>query len=174
MEKRIPKYYYKYSDGKEYPAILVAADAVVCKPAHENTTIQYHTLLIKRKDDGRWACPGGFVDYNECFMDASIRECKEETGIILDYSQCKGSRMFDDPNRGGECADRGRIISMAYYYQVPWNTPTPKGNDDAAEARWFTGKEMEDLPFHGDHKLIVLSGHPYNRYSTEIISAKGQ
>lgn len=155
-----PKYTYKYADGKEYGAILVAADAIV---HYQISRTIYLTLLVRRKDNGLFACPGGFVNYEEKTLDAAIRECKEETGVELKAEWAQTVRVFDEPDRGGE---RGRILSIAYYFIIPPDVrlPQAKAGDDAAEAVWCRGHEMEDMAFHDDHKKMILVGPPYNRY----------
>lgn len=40
-------------------------------------------VLIRRRDDGRWALPGGIVDWGENIPDTIQRELKEETGLDL-------------------------------------------------------------------------------------------
>lgn len=40
-------------------------------------------VLIRRRDNGRWALPGGIVDWGEDITNAVRRELKEETGLDL-------------------------------------------------------------------------------------------
>jgi len=40
-------------------------------------------VLIRRSDNGRWALPGGIVDWGEDVPSAVRRELKEETGLEL-------------------------------------------------------------------------------------------
>ena len=38
-------------------------------------------LMGKRKDNGKWTCPGGHLYKNECIFQGMMREFEEETGI---------------------------------------------------------------------------------------------
>lgn len=40
-------------------------------------------LLQRRADTGAWAVPGGIVDPGEHPADAAVRECFEETGVVV-------------------------------------------------------------------------------------------
>ena len=38
-------------------------------------------LLQRRADNNRWGLPGGLLELNETYLEAAIREIKEETGL---------------------------------------------------------------------------------------------
>lgn len=40
-------------------------------------------VLIRRRDTGKWAIPGGFIDWGEDIPTAANRELAEETGLQL-------------------------------------------------------------------------------------------
>jgi 8-oxo-dGTP pyrophosphatase MutT (NUDIX family) len=42
-----------------------------------------HVLLGRRADTGGWALPGGIIDPAEQPADAAVRECFEETGVVV-------------------------------------------------------------------------------------------
>lgn len=59
-----------------------AADAIVIKKNKE--TEEYELLLITRKKEtfhGKYAFPGGHIDYGEDPVSSCIRELEEECGI---------------------------------------------------------------------------------------------
>lgn len=131
----------------------LTADAVV--------TTNNHILLIKRGGEigtGLWALPGGFVEKNERFYDAAIRELAEETGLKLLPSRLKaalkGQALFDHPGR----SPRGRIITNAYHFELnDEHQPEVKGRSDAKAAIWYPIPELtsiEDRLFE-DHACII-------------------
>jgi 8-oxo-dGTP diphosphatase len=105
-------------------------------------------LLIKRKNDpfiGKWALPGGFVDYGEKVEDAVIREIHEETGLKTSINQIFG--VYSDPNRD----PRGHTVSVVFLLDII--NGELKANEDASDAKFFKLNELPDLSF--DHDIII-------------------
>jgi 8-oxo-dGTP diphosphatase len=105
-------------------------------------------ILIKRKNDpfkGKWALPGGFVEYGEKVEDAVIREIYEETGLKTSIIKIFG--VYSDPNRD----PRGHTVSIVYLLDIIGGML--KGGDDAIDAKFFKLEELPDLSF--DHDIIL-------------------
>ena len=125
--------------------INITVDAVIFLNAGDSLKV----LLIKRKNDpfkGQWALPGGFLEDHETLENGAQRELEEETGIKIDKMEQVG--IFADPGRD----PRGRIISVAFTAIIHKQVPV-KGNDDAAEAKWFDINELPEVAF--DHFEII-------------------
>lgn len=127
-----------------YPA--VAVDTLV--------TCGFKILLIKRKDNGKFALPGGFLEEGETLFAASLRELKEETAINTDSLVLMNKRMFDDPTRD----PRGHIITMAHHFVDTINLipPPVKPWSDAKEAGWHNVfLVLDHYELYADHKKII-------------------
>jgi len=105
-------------------------------------------LLIKRKNNpfkGKWALPGGFVEYGEKVEDAIIREVFEETGLKTRIKKIFG--IYSDPKRD----PRGHTVSIVYLLNII--NGKLKGSDDASDAKFFKLEELPVLSF--DHDIII-------------------
>ncbi len=105
-------------------------------------------LLIKRGREpfkGKWALPGGFVEYGERVEDAVIREFREETGLDTEIIGLLG--VYSDPNRD----PRGHTVSIVYLLRRKGGEI--RGGDDAYEARFFPLDNLPEMAF--DHEKIV-------------------
>ena len=105
-------------------------------------------LLIQRKNEpfqGKWALPGGFVEYGEKVEDTVVREVFEETGLKTKIKEFFG--VYSDPDRD----PRGHTISIIYILDI-YDGKLISG-DDARDAKFF---DLLDLPEIGfDHKKII-------------------
>ena len=97
-------------------------------------------LLIKRGHEpalGRWSVPGGRVEPDESHETAVIREVLEETGLNITVAREVGTVRRAAPG-GGTYVIRdflGELVEMQ----------APVGNDDAADAKFFTVEELAEL-----------------------------
>jgi bifunctional NMN adenylyltransferase/nudix hydrolase len=152
-EREFVETYKKQYASLPYPPIFSTADAVVICSGH--------ILMIKRRAEpgkGLWALPGGYVNANtdKSVEDAAIRELREETMIKVPAPVLRGSivrsKVFDAIDR----SPRGRIITHAFYIQLPdGELPKVKGSDDAEKARWVPIAEVKSEECFEDHYEIL-------------------
>ena len=129
----------------KYKSPKTTIDAIILEP---NESI----ILVKRRNppfQEYWALPGGFVDLGEKVEDAVIRESKEETGLDVEIIKLVG--VYSDPDRD----PRGHTISIVYLCRKRNPEDTPKGGDDAKEAKVFTREEIANMKLAFDHGIIL-------------------
>ena len=150
----MPKHHNQFINGygdNQYKKPANTVDMVIftaVNAKHENNSRNHldkvlQLLLIKRKGDplipldqdpykGKWALPGGFVNYDEDLDRTAIRELEEKTNITGVYMEqlytC--GKVYRDL--------RTRVISTSYMALVDSSKLDMKAGDDAEDARWFT------------------------------------
>ena len=133
--------------GYNNPA--VAADAVALRQVDSRVEV----LLIRRGSEpeiwhGKWAFPGGFVEYGEDPERAVLRELEEETGII--GRNPVSLAIHGEPDRD----PRKHIIALFYRVDVDTDA-VPRSGDDAIDAAWVDITEISPEQVAGSHFRII-------------------
>lgn len=105
-------------------------------------------LLVQRKNEpfkGKWALPGGFVEYGEKTEDTVVREVFEETGLKTKIRELAG--VYSDPKRD----PRGHTITVVYILERSGGKL--KAGDDASDVKFFKVNKLPVLSF--DHNVII-------------------
>ncbi|HEX8864776.1 MAG TPA: NUDIX domain-containing protein, partial [Lentzea sp.] len=110
-------------------------------------------LLIERADDGYWAMPGGLVDAGETFVQAAIREAREETGFDVEitglvglYSDPEHVTAYDDGTVSQECSMVFRAHVVGGAAQL---------SDESAQVRFVKPEDIANLRMHPSTRLRV-------------------
>ena len=155
---------YAVSTGCKYNSCFVTVDNIVHQLSNNKV------LLIKRKDNGRLAIPGGFAEPYMDMKNNALRELEEETSISKDDLKDAGvstdveGTIIDAPYRDPRSSSKCNFVSIVYVWQQKILNAEKlletkaKAGDDAAEVVWLGEEEVEDLPaccFHADHKKIL-------------------
>ena len=87
---------------------------------HDPSDERWYVLANKRGqgcefNKGLWNVPGGFIDFNESAAECACRECKEETGYIMDPNFLEFISLETNPKRSK------RQTMLAIYSAVVWD-----------------------------------------------------
>jgi 8-oxo-dGTP diphosphatase len=117
-------------------------------------------LLIKHAEGiskGRWALPGGWIQYNEGVDDAANRLLKSLTGVSNIYLE--QLRCFGDVER----YPGKRVITIAYYALVNVeHYVNLNPGFTASDAQWFNIHDVPKLPY--DHNEILDFGFQHLKH----------
>ncbi|MFJ1707756.1 NUDIX hydrolase [Kitasatospora sp. NPDC088346] len=99
-------------------------------------------LLGRRADDGRWALVGGILDPGEDPADGVVRECLEETGVLVEperLTMVSVSPMIEYPN-----GDRCQYLDLTF--RCRYLSGEARVNDDESLAvAWFARDALPEL-----------------------------
>jgi glycerol 3-phosphatase-2 len=111
------------------------------------------TLRSKRvREPGRWCLPGGHIDPGEGWLQAAIRETKEEVGLVIVKPELIG--LYSDPKiciTDERLAGGGSIQYLCAAFRVFAKGEIMKPNDEVEDWDWFS---LDNLP------EPMLKSHP--------------
>lgn len=123
-----------YEDPKVAAAVLV---------------LQNGTILLTRRifnpNKGDWTLPAGFVDAHEDPKDAAIRECLEETGLIVRITRLRDIVSGREHERGAD---------MVIVFEAEIIGGQLSAGDDADEVAFFQLNQLPPIAFQATKKVI--------------------
>jgi 8-oxo-dGTP diphosphatase len=105
-------------------------------------------LLIKRDNSpfrGSWTLPAGFVDGGEDPRRAAERECKEETGLVVEVQELIDIYYGKDHERGAD---------FVLFYGAKLVGGNLVAGDDASDAKWYKKGEYPELAFRSTSYIL--------------------
>lgn len=122
-------------------------------------------LLGKDAETGLWTLPGGVIDPEELPSDAAVRECWEETGLLVELTKLIG--VFG----GREFLVRYPNGDLAYYTAVAFGARVIGGalkadGSEIERLQYFSEVECRTLDLSPSARVISSSAfaHPRNPY----------
>jgi len=111
-------------------------------------------LLIRRGKPpraGQWSLPGGAQKLGETLAEAARREVREETAIDVELGDIIAT--LDLIDRDDTDQVRHHYTLVDFVAEGP--DGTLKAGDDAADARWFTRKEIDQLDLWSETIRVI-------------------
>jgi 8-oxo-dGTP diphosphatase len=135
---------------REYPAApVVGVGAVIVAAGRVVLVKRGHAPLL-----GQWSIPGGGLELGEVVRAAAAREAHEETGLTVEPTELLG--VYDRVLRD----EKGRV--RYHYLLVDFLCRPVEGEvsaaGDAADARWFTQAELNELLLPEDTAEVIRLG----------------
>ena len=104
------------------------------------------TLFQRRTDNGKWGLIGGLVEMNETYIQAALREIREETGLEVRLDSFLG--IFHNHNMIWSNGDAAHVISAMFTASIV--SGEPRIDEESYELRFFGNDEIPEL-FAEDH-----------------------
>ena len=113
-------------------------------------------LLIRRRDNGKWAVPGGYMEAGESFSDACKREVLEETGLEVNVNRLIG--VYTSPNLLVEYPDGNKWQLVVLHFEAEVMDGELAINSEATEFGFFPFDEISGLNMNVLDKQRVFDG----------------
>lgn len=113
-------------------------------------------LLLRRPDTGRWTIPTGGLKKNETLTQCAVRECREETGLIIEIVSLVG--VFSDPRHVSAYPD-GEVrqpVNTCFAGRVIGGALTT--TDEASEVEWVAPARLDDYDIHPSVLRRIIRG----------------
>jgi len=110
-------------------------------------------LLTQRTDNGRWCLPGGGMEAGESAAEACEREVWEETGLKVGMKRLIG--VYSNPNQLVVYPDGSQVFMVVLSFEAEIIAGEPRLSNETTAFGYFSLKEMENMPMHGEYKSRV-------------------
>lgn len=113
-----------------HPLWLSGVSVIVLRPLDAPVEV----LLVQRCDDGTWTPVKGIMEPGENVPDAAIRECVEETGVVIEIDRLVGVGV-----KGPVTYPNGDVTTyLDHIVRARWVAGDPVvGDDESVATGWF-------------------------------------
>jgi 8-oxo-dGTP pyrophosphatase MutT (NUDIX family) len=112
----------------------------------------FHVLTPDQAPDGWWELPGGGIAPGESYLEAAVREIREETGLVLDPAQVSAPSWRRDTtwvSRGQRRLQHEVVVHARIAADQPAiidGGRTPQEVEDFVTFRWWQVREITGSP----------------------------
>ncbi|MDP3711285.1 MAG: NUDIX domain-containing protein [Mycobacteriales bacterium] len=111
-------------------------------------------LLVRRADDGTWGLPGGGVEVGETWLEAAVRECREETGWDVAVTDMFGA--YSDPvSQTFTYADGRRVQFFGVVFLATVLQQTGSPDTEVLEVGFFPTDSLPAPLFVPDRPVLL-------------------
>lgn len=111
---------------------------------------QGRVLLLQRPDNQLWTIPTGGLKKGETITECGIRECQEETGIVIEITGLVG--VFTTPDHVIEYIKGGKVDEVRQPVNVCLHARPIGGElsttDEASAVRWVESADLARYEIH--------------------------
>lgn len=126
---------------------------------------QDRILLIRRKDNGLWAMPGGAFEVGETPAEGACREVWEETGLRVAAVGLSG--VYD--SRLWQARSAYHLYQFVFLCRLQDSAQQPQVTDETLDVQWYTEHEAAALPLDPNHRDRIA--HAFKRWRGELSEA---
>lgn len=112
--------------------------------------LRQKVLLTQRMDNGRWCLPGGQMEPGESAAEACEREVWEETGLKVRATRLVG--VYSNPDQLVIYPDGNKAFFVVMSFEAEIVTGELGLSNETTAFGYFSLKDMESMPMHGEHK----------------------
>jgi len=115
------------------PLVMVGATVLI-------TDRRNRLLLLRRRDNGCWGVPGGYLEPGESLEEAAKREVQEETGFEI--HKLLLSNVFSGPELYYRYLNGDEVFIVSVVYVTHHVKGRLTLNDEHTEGRYFSLQEL--------------------------------
>lgn len=113
-------------------------------------------LLARDAATGRWITVGGMIEPEEDPRDALVRECREETSLVVRPGNLVGAFGGPEYRITYPNGDQVSWVVLAYETTIVSGTPTPD-RDEISELGWYNAEESSGLEMSPLSRNLTLA-----------------